>query len=241
MAFRNGTLYFTANGRIRKVTSSGVITTIAGNGGSGWVADGTPALAAPLDPHAITFGPHGNLYVADDQEVLRLNADNTFTRILGVKTANGVYGIGRPALQASADAANGLAFDAKDDLYIAGFAAKNLLMIDPHGILHLIGSLYPRTEGGLITGPHGTVIASDTRAVDRLSPSRIEPISSFGGSIFDGVHSFSPNGITISPTGTIYIDTFGGNGYSSESAIAAINPNGTSFLLWEQHQPPSQG
>jgi hypothetical protein len=59
--------------------------------------------------------------------------------------------------------------------------AKNLLMIDPRGILHLIGSLYPRTNGGLVTDPHGTVIASDTVAVARFSLNRIQPIASFGG------------------------------------------------------------
>jgi hypothetical protein len=118
-----------------------------------------------------------------------------------------------------------------------GSAAKNLLMVTPNGTLRLIGTLYPRGDGGLIADAHGTVIAMDTVAVDRLSPAAIQTISSFGGSIFQGVHSFNPNGIAISPNGTIYIDTFWGNGYSSKSAIAEISPNGRSSLLWEQIPP----
>ncbi len=52
MTFRNGTLYFadSANGRIRAVSPAGIITTVAGDGQTGWVADGTPALAAALVP-----------------------------------------------------------------------------------------------------------------------------------------------------------------------------------------------
>ena len=82
----DGTLYIAdyGNGRIRAVSSAGIITTIAGSGGQGaWVADGTPALEASLRPTAMAFGPEALMYVADDQEVLRLEPNGTFTRVLG--------------------------------------------------------------------------------------------------------------------------------------------------------------
>src|SRR5947208_896916 len=56
----------TRNQRIRKVTPSGVITTIAGHTGTGAAANGTPALQAQLsDPSGITVDGAGNVYVSE--------------------------------------------------------------------------------------------------------------------------------------------------------------------------------
>ncbi len=54
-----------ANNRVRKV-AGGVITTIAGNGTSGFGGDNGPATAAPLDgPWGIAVDPAGSVYIAD--------------------------------------------------------------------------------------------------------------------------------------------------------------------------------
>ena len=159
----DGTLYIAdyGNGRIRAVSSAGIITTVAGNGGqAAWVADGTPALEASLRPSAMSFGPDALMYVADDQEVLRLepngsttnhpSSDWTFTRVLGENTNEyaGLYGIGGPARSASADGANGVAVDWKGDIYVSGSNTKAILMVDPQGMVHFLGDLYPRGPGG---------------------------------------------------------------------------------------------
>jgi len=64
-----GNVYITdgANRRIRKVTqSTGIITTIAGNGTAGSTGDGGQATAAELNaPYSTTFDATGNLYIAD--------------------------------------------------------------------------------------------------------------------------------------------------------------------------------
>jgi sugar lactone lactonase YvrE len=147
MAFRGGTLYFadSGNNRIRAVSTSGIITTVAGNGRIGWVADGTPALAAALNPSAMTFGPDGRMYVTSDLEVLRLNSNDTFTRVIGnPKSPDAVCGSGVPAVDACPDGAEGLAFDGKGDLYVYGSDTKALLMVNPEGtfrILNEFGSI----------------------------------------------------------------------------------------------------
>ena len=50
--------------------STGIITTVAGNGTSGYAGDGGPATAAGLqDPHAVAVDASGNLYIADCNNV----------------------------------------------------------------------------------------------------------------------------------------------------------------------------
>ena len=63
-----GNLYISdwANQRIRKVDTSGIITTVAGNGTFGFGGDGGPATAAMLcQPLDVATDAKGNLYIAD--------------------------------------------------------------------------------------------------------------------------------------------------------------------------------
>ena len=243
----DGTLYIAdyGNGRIRAVSSAGIITTIAGNGGQGaWVADGTPALEASLSPTAMAFGPEALMYVADDQEVLRLEPNGTFTRVLGENENEyaGVSGIGGPARSASADGANGVAFDASGNMYVSGSNTKAILMVDPQGIVHFLGDLYPRGPGGLVSAPDGSVVAMDELGVVGLSPQGIKTLLSFprtDKASYLGITGFSPNGIAIAPGDTLYLDTYYGNGYADKSALIMIPPQGagSSSVLWEQRSP----
>ena len=60
-----GNLYIAESYKVRKVTSDGIIRTIAG-GGSGWV-DGGPALGASVSPIALAVDGTGKVYFADSQ------------------------------------------------------------------------------------------------------------------------------------------------------------------------------
>ena len=63
-----GSVYITDtfNNRIRRVTSDGIITTVAGNGFTGFAGDGGRALNASLSfPRAVIADSSGNIYVAD--------------------------------------------------------------------------------------------------------------------------------------------------------------------------------
>ena len=51
---------------VRRIDVKGIITTVAGNGTSGYSGDGGPAVKAQLNkPHEIRFGPDGALYISD--------------------------------------------------------------------------------------------------------------------------------------------------------------------------------
>ena len=81
-----GNLYIadTNNNVIRKV-SGGVITTIAGNGTSGYSGDNGPATSAQLkSPYGLAVDPTGNLFIADtNNNVIRKVSSGVITTVAG--------------------------------------------------------------------------------------------------------------------------------------------------------------
>src|SRR4249920_3722480 len=64
----SGNLFIAAefSNSIRKVTPNGIIGTIAGTGGSGFLGDGGPATAALLNgPKGVAVDKTGNIFIAD--------------------------------------------------------------------------------------------------------------------------------------------------------------------------------
>jgi uncharacterized protein (TIGR03437 family) len=64
-----GNLYIadSGNGRVRRVSSSGIITTVAGNGSGVYPGDGGPATDAGISPAGLAIDGSGNLYIYDEQ------------------------------------------------------------------------------------------------------------------------------------------------------------------------------
>jgi hypothetical protein len=235
----DGTLYLadSGNNRIRKISSTGVISTVAGNGAADWVPDGTPPLRAALgDPNDVVIGPGGALYIAAgaSNEILRLGPSGGLTIVAGNKTYGGSYGIGGPAATASPDGPSGLAFDAAGNLYIFGFSDKSLLVITPAGTMTepVPQTFYPRGDGGVRSAPDGSVVAMNADSIVRLSPTGTRTIVDFTAHPVTGVSHFQPNGIAIGPGGEIYTDTFEGNGYADKSALVKIDGAAQQSLLW---------
>ena len=125
-----GNLYIadTYNEKIRKVSTSGIISTIAGNGtkqGSGvgtYSGDSGPATAAGLNsPYAVAFDAAGNMYIPDSGNN-RIRVVNATTQIITTFAGDGTVGAvgdGGPAINAELDAPSGIAFDPAGNLYIA--------------------------------------------------------------------------------------------------------------------------
>lgn len=121
----NGALYIADqfNHKIRRFSTRGQITTIAGTGVAGAAGDGGPAVEAQLNfPTAMTFDPKGEyLYVVEalSRRIRRIHiATGVITPVAGNGT-QGVKGEGGPALQAQLDLPQALAFDKEGRLLVA--------------------------------------------------------------------------------------------------------------------------
>jgi DNA-binding beta-propeller fold protein YncE len=102
---QSGNLYIsdTQNNRIRKVDSTGMITTVAGTGSAGFSGDGGPGTKAQVNaPRGVQVAPDGSLYIADygNKRVRRLGTDGVITTVAG-NGQSGNGGNGGPATKAS--------------------------------------------------------------------------------------------------------------------------------------------
>ena len=118
------------NSRIRKVTAStGIITTVAGNGGFGYSGDGGPATSAKLDwPTALALDSSGNIYLGDNGSgcIRKVTASTgIITTVAGHTTGglcdgtNGFSGDGGPATSATLSTIDGVAVDSVGNIYIS--------------------------------------------------------------------------------------------------------------------------
>ena len=92
-----GRLYLADRGqrRMRRVELDGKITTIAGNGTSGWTGDGGQALLAQLQtPSHVTLGPNGTYFITDFQCecVRKVDANGIITTVAGHQGVSGTAG-----------------------------------------------------------------------------------------------------------------------------------------------------
>ncbi len=147
-----GNIYFCdfLNNAVRKVTPSGIITTIAGTGVAGYSGDGGPATAAQLrGPDAICHDPFGNIYIsdADNHRIRRISASGIITTIAGTGVS-GFGGDGGPASLANVDRPNDMVLDPAGDLYFCDIENHRVRKISGLSLLvpatqKMVMSLYP--------------------------------------------------------------------------------------------------
>src|SRR5439155_9796911 len=108
-----------SNNRIRKVSSSGTITTVAGNGSQGSSGDGGPAITANLDrPQGIAVDRAGNLFIAASDRIRKVSSDGIITTVAGNGT-DGFSGDGGPAINAGLSDFGGAVVDVGGNFIVA--------------------------------------------------------------------------------------------------------------------------
>jgi uncharacterized protein (TIGR03437 family) len=131
-----GNLFIADLGRIRKVTLSGIITTVAGTGAGGPLGDGGPATSASLGPSGLAIDAAGNLFVADysSHRIRKVTPSGTITTVAGNGVA-GFSGDGGPATSASLNYPTGTAVDAAGNLFIADQDNNRVRKVTPGGTI----------------------------------------------------------------------------------------------------------
>ena len=189
----DGSVYIadTVNRRVRRVTTDGIINTVAGIGVAGFSGDGGPATLAMLaDPRGVAVGRDGSLYIADAtaHRVRMVTPDGIIRTIAGT----GVFGFsgeGVPATAGSFKFPTAVAIGSDDILYIADSQNFRVRWMRLGGTINtLAGNGFPGSTGdggpgrqaalqglhnGLAVDPDGAIYVSQTESdlrVRRISP-----------------------------------------------------------------------
>lgn len=229
-----GSLYIadSNNGRIRKVELTGLIRTVAGDGGFGFNGDDVPAITSSLsNPLRVTFDRSGNFYIADSasQRIRKVDRNGVITTVAGNGTV-GFAGDGGPATKASLRFPTDVAVDSAGKLYIADTDNQRIRVVATNGTISTLagtGTAGLSGDGGPATsatlnGPvaiaadaFGNVYFSESQnhIIRKVSANGIiSTVAGNGQSGFSGdggpatsASLFAPYGLALDGKGALYV------------------------------------
>ena len=238
----SGNLYIAdhVNHRIRKVDTSGNISTIAGDGTLGYLGDSAAATSAELDsPCGVAVDSSGNVYIADTlNHVIRKVAGGTITTFAGDQSlGSGYSGDTAAATAAQLNTPVGIVVDSAGNVWIADTGNSVIREVTTDGNINtIVGNSY--ADYGGVGGPaiasslnHPLGLALDAAGnlyiADQLNQ-RIRMVAATKGVITTTsiITTVAGNGILASKdTGTLAIDA----GLSDPSWVA-VDSAGNLFI-----------
>jgi len=220
------------NNRIRKITHSGIITTIAGTGASGFGGDGGPATAALLyQPAGVAVDSSGNVYIADclNQCVRAISTSGRISTIAGTGTG-GYTGDGGAATIAKIDHPGGICIDKSGNIYFTDMTNNCVRKVNTLGIISTYagngvsgfeGDGSPATDAQFSTPNDISVDRNGNVYISDFYNNRVRKVDTFGiittimgtasggysgdGSAATATQLLGPGGIAFDVYGNIYI------------------------------------
>ncbi len=196
------------NQRIRKVDTTGRITTVAGNGSSGYNGDSLPATSARLNyPKGVEIGPDGQLYIADNNNhrVRKVDAGGVIRAVAGTGTS-GFSGDGGPATAARLAEPRNIAFGPDGSLYIVDQVNDRIRRVGTDGIITTYASGFSLPRDVAADSAGNVYVADEShKKVYRIDTAR--RVSTFAGTGSTG---------------------FGGDGGPATAALLS-NPRGVAW------------
>jgi len=245
--------------RIRKITTGGVISTVAGNGNAGYSGDGGLATsAALLQPTGVAVDTAGNIYIADrsNHRVRKVTPNGIISTVAGTGVP-GFGGDGFPAASTLLSLPTGVAIDAAGNLFITDYGNSRVRKVSTNGIISTVagnGTFAIGTDGGPaisvgLTSPSGVSVDNfgniyfvDIGLVRKVTPGGListiagDRSSGFSG---DGGPSIAAQinraqGVAVDTSGNLYIADYGNNRIRKVSNRAShdFNSDGRSDILW---------
>ena len=200
----------TLNAKVRKVSTSGVITTVAGSGTAGYGGDGSAAASAQLNlPIGVAVDSSGNLYIADfgNSRVRKVSASGAITTVAG-SGSFGYSGDGGPAAKAQLNGPQGVAVDTAGNLYIADTENNLIREVTPGGLIATVAGSgvagYSGDGGPATSAQVGNPVGLAVDAAGNI----------FTADASTRVRQIYPNGLIATIAGN------GSRGYSGDGGLA---------------------
>jgi|GEM_PF-1818677 len=202
------------NYRVRRVDTSGNMTTVAGTGSCCFGGDNYPLADAIFNsPFGVAFDGLGNMFIADrnNQRIREVNTAGTITTVVG----NGTAGAPTPgpATSSSLSSPMAIAADAAGNLYIADTNNNSIEKVDTTGQLAILTTA-SQPQGITLDG-NGNVYFSDTgnSVIRKLDTSgNLTIVAGIGTAGFSGdggsalaANLNTPAGVAVDPAGNLYI------------------------------------
>lgn len=232
-----------SNFRIRKVATTGIITTIAGTGANGYQGNGGQATAAKISyPECVRVDAIGNVYFTDAGNALvwKVNTSGIITVIAGIPGIGAFSGNGGPATAAELNNPVGLAIDNNMNVYVADQVNNQIRKISTNGIITAVAGTgaagFSGNGGSALTAklnnPTGVAVdnsgnmfiadymnnvvrkVNTSGTINAFAGNTIANFNGFGG-LADTTELYNPTGVSVSATGNVYIAD-AGNGVVRE-------------------------
>ena len=205
-------------GRVRKISPSGIITTVAGHGAGGFSGDGGPATAATFDAYGLGCDAAGNLFIGDwaNNRVRKVDVSTGIITTVAGNGSSSTSGDGGPATAAGIREPIGVQPDLAGNLYISEYGGSRIRKVDATtgNISTISGTVgVIRSPCEITTDAAGNVFVADQGygGVWKINTSgTVTRVAGGGSGSGSGVPATSVSlsgseGVTVDCAGNIYI------------------------------------